>query len=160
MLQSMRTCLSLISILLAFCLCPCFAQDAKTSDEVSHCEYSVAMQARGNNVTAICFINIAPDGSLVGTLVNEFGLKVFDFTYSDQRAKVTHVMGPLNKWYIRKVLNKDFSFILSNLNKNENIVEKKRRLTILPNGDMFISNERFKICYTFSKTYIDDETDQ
>lgn len=124
----------------------------ETEGALGASSYNVVMQARGNEVTAICFLMQREDGSVVGSFVNEFGVKVFDFTYSDSKAKVVNVMGPLNRWYIRRVLNKDFSFILSNINRNENVVEKKRNLTILPNGDIYIRNERFKIYYTFSKT--------
>lgn len=151
MFQSMRICLLLISLFVS--LGSIKAQnDTERNNSAYNCEYSVVMQARGNEVTAICFLMQREDGSVVGSFVNEFGVKVFDFTYSDSKAKVMNVMGPLNRWYIRRVLNKDFSFILSNINRNENVVEKKRNLTILPNGDIYIRNERFKIYYTFSKT--------
>lgn len=150
---------SLLFVSLLFALCPVMAQQVSGSSTSS--EYNVLMQARGNEFTALCFMEPTESGDLVGTLVNEFGIKVFDFTYSCGKAKVQNVMGPLNRWYIRRVLNRDLTFILSNLDKGENVTLKKRRLTILPGGDIKVSNERFNIHYTFSKVRLaDHEADQ
>lgn len=118
------------------------------------------MDVRGREITSICMMNIEEDGSIVGTVVNEMGVKAFDFTYANGKAKVINVLGPFNKWYIRKVLRKDFSFILSNISKNQNVVWKKRSMTVSPNGDIIIKNDRFNISYTFTPMNANHETDQ
>ena len=92
----------------------------------------------------------AADGSIVGTVVNEFGIKAFDFTFANGKAKVFNVIGPLNKWYIRKVLKGDFTFLLSNMKKSGDVKKKKRRLTVTPDGDIVMRNDRFKISYTLT----------
>lgn len=120
-------------------------------------EYNLFMEIRGREVTGICIINIQPDSTIVGTVVNEFGVKVFDFTYDGSKAKVFNVIRPLDKWYIRKVLRNDFRFILSNMQsgianpQQRDVVEKKRKLTVSPNGNMVVENTRFKVRYTFEK---------
>lgn len=113
-------------------------------------EYNVLIQARGNDVTGMCLMNLYPDSSIIGTVVNDFGVKVLDFTYAKGKAQVMNVFGPINKWYIRRVLRGDFAFILANLRRGEDVVAKKRRLTIMPNGDIHIANERYHINYVFS----------
>lgn len=108
------------------------------------------MQARGHEFTGFCIMEQAADGTLVGTLVNEMGVKAFDFTYADGKAKVLNVIAPLNKWYIRKVLQGDFAFILKHINEGKDADKKKRHLRRLPNGDIRMSNDRYKIYYTFT----------
>lgn len=118
----------------------CFAQSTM------HC----TIQAHGHEFTGLCVIEQAADGTIVGTLMNEMGVKAFDFTYANGKAKVLNVIAPLNKWYIRKVLRGDLAFILSNISDDKDIDQKKRHLRHMPNGDINVSNERFKIKYTFS----------
>ena len=144
-----------VSLLMLFCLIPCHAMgEAQTellpADSLVTKEYNLLMQVRGQEITSICIMNVAAGNNIVGTVVNEFGVKAFDFTFSQGKAKVLNVIGPLNKWYIRKVLKGDFAFILSNIGTGKDAVKKKRRLTYLPNGDMIATNDRFKISYTFT----------
>lgn len=156
----MRNCLLLISILLTLCICPCSAAiAADDTDAGSTLEYNVLMNARGNEVTAIIVIGTEPDGSMLGTMVNEFGVKILDFTYARGKAKVMNVFGPLNKWYIRKVLSKDFTFILSNLGSSQDVTDHKRRMILKDNGDIYVSNDRYKITYTLTKSATANETD-
>ena len=168
----MRHCLTFVELL--FLWLPCYGEIAdceSATTEIAYCqsatteedspsattEYNLFMEIRGREVTGICIINIQPDSTIVGTVVNEFGVKAFDFTYDGSKAKVFNVIRPLDKWYIRKVLRNDFRFILSNMRfritnpQQRDVVEKKRKLTVSPNGDMIVENTRFKIRYTFEK---------
>lgn len=137
----MKRCLTFISLLL-LCLSVIRAQD-------NVAEYSFLMQARGQDVTGICLIDGSPQNgdSVRGTVVNEFGVKAFDFTYRRGKAKVENVIGPLNKWYIRRVLNGDFTFILKHIGEGHDAVQKKRSMKFLPGGDISVSNERYHINY-------------
>lgn len=121
-------------------------------------EYNLLMQVRGQEITGICVINTTPENEVVGTVVSEFGVKAFDFTYANGKAKVLNVIAMLDKWYIRKVLRKDLAFILENLPQGQDTVKKKRSISFLPNGDIEMKNERFNIRYTFSP--MNHETDQ
>jgi hypothetical protein len=140
----MRARLLFANLLLLFGLASSYAQDTLSS------EYNLLMQIRGREITAICIMEAQADQSIVGTVVNEFGVKAFDFSYSGAKAKIFNVIAPLDKWYIRKVLRGDFAFILSNINSGQDAVKKKRRLTHLSNGDISVSNDRYKIHYTFT----------
>ena len=149
MLRIMRRCLLLISIQLLTCLSPIHATQIE-NDSVASKEYNLLMQVRGREVTALCIMNMEADDHIVGTVINEFGVKVFDFTFINGKTQILNVIGPLDRWYIRKVLRGDFTFILSNIGRGENAVKKKRRLDIMPNGDISVSNERFNIHYLFT----------
>ena len=118
------------------------------------------MQVRGREVTALCIMNQETDAHIVGTIINEFGVKVFDFIFDNGKAKILNVIGPLDKWYIKKVLRGDFAFILSHMGRGENAVKKKRRLEIMPNGDISVKNERFKINYLFTPITDNNEIDE
>ncbi len=135
----MRNCLRLISLLLLLCQTPCMAQ-----------EYNLLMQVRGQEITGICVMNTSPENEVVGTVINEFGVKAFDFTYADGKTKVLNVVAMLDKWYIRKVLKKDLTFILSNMPEGKDTVKKKRRISFLPDGSIDMMNSRFNIHYTFT----------
>ena len=97
-------------------------------------EYNVLMQVRGREMTGICVMQTEADSSIVGTLITEMGVKIFDFTYSNGKAKVMNVIAPLNKWYIRKVLRQDMEFMIA---KGEA-------------GSFKVNNNRYKIYYTFT----------
>ena len=71
-----------------------------------------------------------------------------------------NVLGPLNKWYIRMVLRKDLSFILSNIDGGKDVVYKKRCMTFTPDGDIVVRNDKYNISYIFSLMKGDHETDQ
>lgn len=151
----MRLYLSLISILLLFGYSPCLARglrDAAQSetDSVIVQEYSLLTRIKGRDVTGICVINISADSSVVGTVVNEFGIKVFDFSYNQEKVKVFNAIAPLNKWYIRKILRKDFLFILSHISVTDSkeIVDRKRTMRRMADGKIEVENRRYKIMYT------------
>ena len=151
----MKHYLSLISFLLLFCCSTCSSQvvsdgELSSTDSIIVKEYSLAANIRGHEMTGICIINISADSSIVGTIVNEFGIKAFDCSYSVGRAKLFNVMSLLDKWYIRKVLRNDFRFILANMFfNNSEISEKKRTMKKMADGRITVVNNRHKISYSF-----------
>jgi hypothetical protein len=108
------------------------------------------MQIRGQELTSICIMDFSDEQNIVGTVMNEFGVKAFDFTFNGKKAKVLNVVGPLNKWYIRKILKADFTFIMSNIRQGQDVTKKKRTLTFSPDGEMLFTNSRYNIRYTFT----------
>lgn len=151
----MRRCLIIISMLCFWGLSLCHAQnmemtDTYTNDSTTSREYHLFMQIKGHDITGICVMDFLSEEDIVGTIMNEFGVKAFDFTFNNGKIKVFHVVGPLNKWYIRKILRKDFSFILSGIRQGKDLIQKKRTLAFLPNGEIRVNNNMYKICYTFT----------
>ena len=122
----MKRCLAFVSLLWLLCLNTTVAFSQTPSETFR--QYHLLMQVRGQEITSICMMNLQPDQSVVGTVVNEFGVKAFDFTYSQGRAKVLNVVG----W------------------SGQDLTEKKRTLTHQPDGTVTLRNDRFKISYTFT----------
>ena len=138
--------MTLISLLMLLATHPLFGAGCGSATA----EYNLLMQIRGREITGICLMNLQPDSTVVGTVINEFGVKAFDFTRADGKTNVLNVIGPLDKWYIRKVLRKDFTFILSNIWQHKDVIWKKRKMTFSTDGDIIVENQRFKIRYTFT----------
>ena len=153
----MRRILSLISAILLGGLCLCSAQEVQLFESVDSTivdtwEYHITINARGNEITGLCIMNVYTDNSIKGTIINEFGTKIFDFSCSSKKkVKIENVIAPINKWYIRRVLKSDLAFILSNIGQSSDVVEKKRSFTVQPNGDINVSNNKYKIYYTLHK---------
>ena len=99
------------------------------------------------------------DGIIDGTIINELGIKIFDFTFRKKKMYILNVISPLNKWYIRKVLKKDFYYILSNIENTDKINKReKKRITIQINdGEITAINHRYKINYIFTPIKKDNE---
>ena len=148
----MKIYLILNSILLLLCYLPCKAEDIKenTSFPVGEMEFNMLIQYKDQEVTSLCILEVQEDHSIVGTVINEFGIKVFDFTFSNGKAKILNVLGPLNKWYIRNVIRGDFTFLLKNLPLHQNVKEKKRSLYYLNDNEIKCVNEKYKIIYTLT----------
>lgn len=134
----MRRCLVLISLLL---LVTCIvaqegsewsAESGASMDgdlEAKTLQYGMLMTARGQEVTGVCVMEMSDDGSLVGSVVNEFGVKAFDFMFNKGKTKVLNVIKPLNKWYIRRVLRCDLNHIIPEIiGRNQQEGEQVYRL--------------------------------
>ena len=124
----MRRCLLLINLLALLSVLPCHAQET-AGDSVVGSEYTFFMQARGQEITGICMVSQSPDGQTTGTIVNEFGVKAFDFMIDNGKVKIINVIKPL------------------------------RRITFRENGDIAIDNDRYNIHYVFTPITASNETD-
>lgn len=147
MCRLIRSFLLSLSLLLA---CPMLWAAPTGEGDASSSQYNLLMQARGHELTGIWIMETSADGSVVGTLINEFGVKAFDFLYSGGKAQVQDVVGPLDRWYIRRVLRKDITFILSALPTGQDATLGKRRLVRLDDGAIRVENARFHIRYTLT----------
>lgn len=157
----MKSILALISALVFWGYSFCSAQEVQLfetvdTNVVDTWEYHIIINARGNEITGLCIMNVYTDNTIMGTIINEFGTKIFDFSYSSKKkVKIKNVIAPINKWYIRRVLKSDLAFILTNIRQSNNVIEKKRRFTVLPNGDISVSNDKYKIYYNLNKMHGD-----
>ena len=138
----------LINILL-FTLVPLSAQQGEGMQSDSLCkEYNLRIFVRGQQITGICVMEQREEGSLVGTVINEMGVKVFDFTFENGKSQILNVIGPADRWFIRRALRKDFNFILAHLFEKEEIKTGKRKMWF-EEGDICFSG-RHKIEYRFT----------
>ena len=112
--------------------------------------------ARGQDISGIAIMEFSSSGNVIGTIVNDFGIKIFDFISNEDNTKIMNAVAPLNKWYIKKVLRKDIGFILPSLKSGAgihpsiNMGKAKRTLEISDDGTITLTNIRYKIIYTFS----------
>jgi len=145
----MKAYLRLISLLLLFCQLPCQA-DSIATDSASIRQYNLLLQVRGNDLSGICVMKMVSPTEMIGTVVNEFGFTAFDFEYREGKTKLSNLPPFLDKWYIRKILRKDLSFFFANFLLQQNTKKRSRELIFSPDGEIILTNDRFKIKYTFT----------
>jgi len=150
--------LLLISFLTLLCQIPGHAEEV-AGDSVVYREYMFLMQARGHELTGVCIVNEDPVGETTGTIVNEFGVKAFDFVIKNGKAKVFNVIKPLDKWYIRRVIRGDIAFTFQHIKQGKDLTVKKRVISFEEKGDIKVENKKYKIRYTFTPIEANDETD-
>ena len=75
---------------------------------------SLQLTFRKAVVTGLCLMVTSDKHETIGSVINEFGLKAFDFIYNKQRnkLKLENVTPALDKWYIRRVLRHDMRYIV------------------------------------------------
>lgn len=84
----------------------------------------------------------------MGSAINEFGIKGFDFILDKQKGKVKlrNVVKFLDKWYIKRVLRADLALLLRESNTPRQM--RKRKLDIV-DGRIILENHRYHITYQF-----------
>lgn len=107
--------------------------------------YTVAITFKNASFSGICVVkNIGTQ--IAGTIVNEFGIRSFDFTMSRDRRRVRllNVMKPLDKCLIRKTIARDLKRLFNATTADEYVcVEGDKIIMRRPNRS-----------YTFSKMNI------
>lgn len=107
--------------------------------------YTVAITFKNASFSGICVVkNI--DAQIAGTIVNEFGIRAFDFTMNRDRrhVKLLNVMKPLDKCLIRKAIARDLKRLFNATTTDEYVsVEGDKIIMRRPNRS-----------YTFSKMNI------
>jgi len=122
---------------------------AATFQQADILEYNMSISVRSREITGICFISGIPSDTIKGTVVNEFGIKAFDFLFTGGKAKILNVFKPINKWYIKKMLRHDLEFMLPLMMSGKKVVRKKRSINHMDNGEIMVRNDRYGINYTF-----------
>lgn len=107
--------------------------------------YTVAITFKTASFSGICVVkNIGTQ--IAGTIVNEFGIRAFDFTMNRDRrhVKLLNVMKPLDKCLIRKAIARDLKRLFNATTTDEYVsVEGDKIIMRRPNRS-----------YTFSKMNI------
>lgn len=107
--------------------------------------YTVAITFKNASFSGICVVkNI--DAQIAGTIVNEFGIRAFDFTMSQdrRRVKLLTVMKPLDKCLIRKSIARDLKRLFNATTTDEYVSVDGEKITM----------RRPSRSYTFSKMNI------
>lgn len=149
---SMKAFLMLISLLIM----PICSGMSQTNYSIDAKTYRMNIGARGQDISGIAIMEFSSTGNVIGTIVNDFGIKIFDFISNEDKTKIMNAIAPLNKWYIKRVLRKDLGFILLSLRSGEDVPpsisqgKTNRTLEISDDGIITLTNNRYKIIYTFS----------
>ena len=105
--------------------------------------YQVSIQVRGNRITGICMLKKSDD-SWRGTLINEFGVKAFDFIVTPQKCELLHTISMLNKWYIRQTIAGDLHFLFEIDNPGVSFQKKTVRSMDEQDGSLTIQYQKKK----------------
>lgn len=133
-----------MSLLGLFFLCsvlPISAQDIADQHPLpdsigSKMKYNATIEMKKGYLSGICML-IRDKDSYKGSIFNEFGISVLDFTYQPVTGKVKleNVIQLLDKWYIKRLLKQDLSQVIKNLQ----------------NGISIYDNKKYKIHYQFTE---------
>ena len=107
--------------------------------------YTVVITFKTASFSGICVVkNIGTQ--MAGTIVNEFGIRAFDFTMSQdrRRVKLLNVMKPLDKCLIRKAIARDLKRLFNATTTDE---------YVSVDGEKIIMRRPSR-SYTFSKMNI------
>lgn len=123
------------SLLGLFFLCsvlPISAQDIADQHPLpdsigSKMKYNATIEMKKGYLSGICILIRDKDG-YKGSIFNEFGISVLDFTYQPvtRKVKLENVIQLLDKWYIKRLLKQDLSQVIKNLQKGISIYDNKK----------------------------------
>lgn len=124
--------ISLLGLLSLFPLLPISAQDIADQHPLpdsigSKMKYNATIEMKKGYLSGICILIRDKDG-YKGSIFNEFGISVLDFTYQPVTGKVKleNVIQLLDKWYIKRLLKQDLSQVIKNLQKGISIYDNKK----------------------------------
>ena len=109
--------------------------------------YNLEMDLRGHSITGITVMQQEQE-ELRGTVVNQMGLKAFDFIYNDTKQKVElhNVIKMMNRWYIRRVLRRDLRFLFS----HSSSANDRNHALVITSDTVRLQNTRQNINYLFT----------
>ena len=128
--------------------------------------YQVSIQVGGNNITGICMLRKSDEGWR-GTLINEFGVKAFDFIVTPKKCELLNTIAMMNKWYIRRTIASDLHFLFEIDNPDASFqtktirieqdgaliisMKKQKSITRSPDNSLTLHNLKRKIVYSLHK---------
>ena len=120
-------------------------KDAFMLDEGVRKDYALTIESPDMSFTGICVMRQMSD-TVAGTVVNEFGLKAFDFIYlmSKRKIKLKNVVKFLDRWYIKSTLKGDLKYLLGGSKPSH------RGLDIGADSTVRLANRRRGLTYIFT----------
>jgi|SRR5574344_185377 hypothetical protein len=150
----MKTFLPLISLLLLFT--DAYAAPLKKGPVFNFTngekvEYGIILQFRDVQITGLCIMKLT-EGNVAGSVINEFGIKAFDFVYLKDKNKIilSNMIKYLDKWYIRSVIRRDWLFLMNAGTEEGKRVVRRRELLLTEEGNIELKNNKHKLSYTFN----------
>ena len=136
------------------------------SDELKN-SYQFLLKTPKNSVTGICVLK-KMDAEWRGTLINEMGVKVFDFIVTDKKCELLNVISMMDKWYIKKTVAADLYFLFNADNPNVpfqkrtkrferqgiNVVSyAKKQILVQPDDAVLLVNGAHRLLYELRKIH-------
>ena len=136
--------------LLLFVLCSSTKTGAVSSvqtlfDTNNVSQYSVLIKTEQAEISGIMLIKYIA-GEWRGSLINEFGVKAFDFVSPPGKCKLQNTISFLDKWYIRRTVEADFAFLLWDAGRKV----KGKSLEQFSDEKFVLKNEKRNIEYSFN----------
>ncbi|NVO03187.1 MAG: hypothetical protein HXX09_10860 [Bacteroidetes bacterium] len=106
----------------------------------------------GKDFGGLIFIKLMPDNSYRINFITEFGMKIFDFEFKNEKFKVYSCLEQINKKIIINTLEKDFRLLLTNQltkKKVKILKEKKSNTKVLK-----VKEGKFKNYYFLDSTNV------
>ena len=139
-----RFILFISSLALSYTIGIAWAQKAGfLSQEGDKARYTVMIEFNKAYISGVGVL-ARQEQKIVGSIFNEFGVSALSFSYDPQKGKtkIIDTIGFLNKWYVKRVLRRDISLLMRDLDAS---------------GALY-RNERKNIIYTFSPLIEQDAT--
>lgn len=95
--------------------------------------YNVQIEFHESYLSGMCIMK-NQEGDIIASVVNEFGISLIDFTYSEKKDKVKiyRVIKPLNRWYIKRALKRGIKNMLKMMKLGgSKYIDKKNNLTYI-----------------------------
>jgi len=137
-------------------------------DATKRNDYRMILSSSKANISGI-YVAKQVNGQWNGSIINEFGIKAFDFISTSKKCELMNVISFLDKGYIKKVIASDIQFIMEidNPDYNPGIQSKrelisdtltvnfrnKKELKRLPDGEIKYKNHRYALTYSLKKIY-------
>lgn len=146
----MKVISRLISLLLLVLPLTVSAQHAFTLPLGETVKMSLVIDTPKASISGI-FLMQREEQKVVGTVVNEFGIKAFDFEVdaNARKVKLLNTISFLNKWYIRRTIASDLKFLFFATLIDGKAVAGKREI-VATSGSVTLYNRRRNLTYTFS----------
>ena len=134
-------------------------------DSIKNNKYRITINTDKMDISGIWVVK-RMDQSWRGTMMNEFGLKMFDFICTAKGCELMNVAALANKWYIKKTIADDVQFILeidnsiykkgrtahrSRNNDTLTIANKNKMLQRFAIGEMVMYHKQRNLTYSFKK---------
>lgn len=106
------------------------AQLTYPTNEGDKVRYNLQVEIRNSFLSGIC-IMVNNDGIIASSIVNEFGISLMDFIYSEQKDKVKlcNMIKPLDRWYVKRLLKRSLRGMLKAMKSGDTeYIDEKNRI--------------------------------
>ena len=121
-----------ISLILLLLIVPLsiMAQLTYPANDGDKVRYNLQIEVRESYLSGICLM-VNNNGIIASSIVNEFGISLMDFIYSEQKDKVKlcNMIKPLDRWYVKRLLKRSLRGMLKAMKSGDTeYIDEKNRI--------------------------------